>query len=97
MDKELNYTFDDKDYTHYIDYGEWQDFITNEFASTYGLNHETANNIIEDMDLWDTLEEWYLDALHEHFKDEAYQQFLDDEEYRKDPCGYYGVSESDFH
>lgn len=97
MEKELNYTFDDEDYTYSVDYEEFQDFITNEFASTYGLIYETANNIIEDMDLWDLLEEDYQEAILEHFEEEARESFLDYKEHQKDPLGYYGVSESDFH
>ena len=97
MDKELNYTFDDEDYAYPIDYGEFQDFITNEFASTYGLSYGTANNIIEDMDLWVLLEEDYQEAILEHFEEEARESFLDYKGYQKDPLGYYGVSESDFH
>jgi hypothetical protein len=42
-------------------------------------------------------DEEFVEFLHEQFYEDAQEAYEDYCEYRRDPYGYYGVSESDFH
>lgn len=91
----LKYEFDGYDYEY-----EPSDNIINLlfdlFKEEYGLSHVQAKYIVDDFQMWDLLEdvigEKYMDALLEHYEEEAREQFEEDREYDKDPEGYYGTS-----
>ena len=100
MEKELVYQFGDEyhddEYSYYVDYGDIYDFLEDEFAKDYGLKKQVAKDIIDDLFLWDTLEEIYEEAILEHWYAEALEQQRDDKEYDSDIYSYYGVSRNDF-
>lgn len=97
--KELCYFLGDEnhddEYTYYVDYKDVYDFIAKKFANEYTIHQDTANNIIGDLDLWDTLEEQYEDDILENWMADAMAQREDDKAYQ-DKYSYYGVSQSDF-
>ena len=91
----LKYEFDGYDYEY-----EPSDNIINLlfdlFKEEYGLEHVQAKYIVDDFQMWDLLEdvigEKYMDALLEHYEEEAREQFEEDRECDKDTEGYYGTS-----
>ena len=97
MDIELIYEFDGDDYEYNADYSDACDVLTQEFAKDYGISEEAAKRIIDDYDLWESLEDCYNDVLLEYFEDEAYDAYLDGKDYSNDPYSYYGVNRNDFH
>lgn len=70
--------------------------IVNEFRCEFGLTLVQARELIDELDLWNELEERYEDEIKEHFEEEAYEMYKDQCEYESDPYSYYGVSRSDF-
>ena len=55
-----------------------------------------ANDIIDELGLWDILEELYEEDILDHWYAEAMEQRRDDNEYDADIYSYYGVSRNDF-
>ena len=97
MDIELIYDFDDNEYEYNADYKEACKVLVSEFAKDYKISEEAAERIIEDYGLFDCLEDCYNDALLDYFEDEAYDAYLDGNDYDKDPYSYYGLNRNDFH
>lgn len=91
----LKYNFDGYDY-EYETGNNVLDVLFGLFKEEYGLNHTQAKYIVDDFEMWDLLEEVigekYMDALLEHYEDEAREEFEEDRDYDKDKEGYYGVS-----
>ena len=91
----LKYKFEGYDYD-YETGNDVLDLLFDMFKEEYGLEHVQAKYIVDDFKLWNDLEDIigdkYMDAIKEHYEQEAYDEFLEDREYDKDPEGYYGVS-----
>jgi hypothetical protein len=100
MEKELVYKYGDEyhddEYSYYVDYGEVYELLEQLFAENYGLKKQVAKDIIDDLCLWDILEEVYEEDILDHWYLEAMEQQRDDKEYDADIYSYYGVSRNDF-
>jgi hypothetical protein len=94
--KTFSYEFDGVDFDYDVDYGTIHDILVELFMKDYGLCLTTAKNIIDDLELWEILEETHEEYLYEIFEDDARNQYEDSREYEKDPYSYYGVSRNDF-
>lgn len=94
--KTFSYEFDGVDFEYDVDYGTIHDILVELFMKDYGLCLTTAKNIIDDLELWEILEEIHEEYLYELFEDDARNSFEDSREYEKDPYSYYGVSRNDF-
>lgn len=94
--KTFGYEFDGVDFEYDVDYGKIHDILVELFMKDYGLCLTTAKNIIDDLELWEILEEIHEEYLYELFEDDARNSFEDSREYEKDPYSYYGVSRNDF-
>ena len=94
--KTFSYEFDGIDFEYDVDHGTIHDILVELFMKDYGLCLTTAKNIIDDLELWEILEEIHEDYLLELFEDDARNSFDDSREYEKDPYSYYGVSRNDF-
>jgi predicted neutral ceramidase superfamily lipid hydrolase len=94
--KTFSYEFDGVDFDYDVDYGTIHDILVELFMKDYGLCLTTAKNIIDDLELWEILEEIHEEYLYDLFEDDARNAFEDSREYEKDPYSYYGVSRNDF-
>jgi predicted neutral ceramidase superfamily lipid hydrolase len=94
--KTFSYEFDGVDFEYDVDYGTIHDILVELFIKDYGVCLTTAKNIIDDLELWEILEEIHEEYLYELFEDDARNSFEDSREYEKDPYSYYGVSRNDF-
>lgn len=94
--KTFGYEFDGVDFEYDVDYGVIHEILVELFMKDYGLCLTTAKNIIDDLELWEILEEIHEEYLYELFEDDARNSFEDNREYEKDPYSYYGVSRNDF-
>lgn len=94
--KTFSYEFDGVDFEYDVDYGTIHDILVELFIKDYGVCLTTAKNIIDDLELWEILEEIHEEYLYELFEDDARNQYEDSREYEKDPYSYYGVSRNDF-
>ena len=66
--------YDTEEYEYEYDYEILQKMIIKEFAEEYNLSLDTAKQIIEDLDLYDTLEDRYSDWLEDDLKEELYDK-----------------------
>lgn len=76
-----------------ITYDEWDFEISFEdlekalykiFSDFYKISIESAEEIINDLDLWDQLEEFFEDEIKEYFEDEALEKWRQYEEDKKE-------------
>ena len=76
-----------------VDYCEALDIV-------YDALKADGYDVYNEDEVTDELIEEYFDICYDeikdHFYDEAYEQWRDYEEYRRDPLGYYGFSIKDF-
>lgn len=63
-----------EEYDYYYDYSILKKEIVNEFALEYNLELDKAEKIVEDLDLYDTLEERYETEIEETLKDKLYKK-----------------------
>lgn len=63
-----------EEYDYYYDYSILKKEIVNEFALEYNLELDKAEKIVEDLDLYDTLEERYENEIEETLKDKLYKK-----------------------
>ena len=89
----LKYWFDGCEYEYEADNS--CSVIEEIFSEDYGLTITQSKNIIDDLELYDQLEELYEDKLKDWFEREAREQYEDDKEYDEDPDSFYGVSRYD--
>lgn len=94
MKKELYYDLGDDEYVHYVDDKDIYAFIVEKFSNEYTIHKDIARNIIEDMDLWESLERMLEEDILYHWHDEAMRQR---EEGKMSKYSLYGLKESDFH
>lgn len=94
--KEIYYDFDDNEFLYEADEYRLNEYIETLFENEYSVTKEQAQRIIENFDLYESLEEIYEEQIKDFFEDLAYEEYVDSCEYRKDPLGYYGISNSDF-
>lgn len=76
--------YDTESYEYEYDYEILKEEIITAFAEEYGLDFTTATKIIDDLDLYDALEERYEDLLEEILKerlyDDAYEEWQNNKE-----------------
>lgn len=76
----LKYLFDGEQYEFEITYKQVRETITEIYCEEYDCHKDfkTIKSFIFNCDLEDALFDLYEDVLHEHFRDEAYQQYKND-------------------
>lgn len=100
---ELVYRFgrNDEEFTYEIDDDQVVEQALNFYCNTYGVAvggcRGLLAGLISDELLCYEDDEEFVEFLHEQFYDDAKEAYEDYCECRRDPYGYYGVSESDFH
>ena len=71
------------------------------YCNIYGAQIENCRSLLTGLISDELLcyedDEEFIEFLHEQFYEDAQEAYEDYCEYRRDPYGYYGVSESDFH
>jgi hypothetical protein len=84
---------DEYEFEYEADYDEAMEIV-------YEALKQDGYDITNEDEVTDELIDEYIDLcmdkIKEHFSDEAYDQWRDYEEYRRDPLGYYGFSIKDF-
>lgn len=87
----LFYDFGDEDFEYEVDKTE---AVEAQLRKLYEKDlRELLLDLVGEDDLWD----YFEDQIYEDNKDDAREQYNDALEYEKDPYGYYGLNESDFH
>lgn len=86
----IKYVFDNDDFEYEVD--DINEAMIDEFMSEFKVSKLAAREIIYELELEEDLQERYENSIEEHYKDEAYEQYITDKEYEKDPEGFYGVS-----
>lgn len=94
--KEIYYEFDGNEFTYEAKQERVNEYVETCFENEYQITNEQAKAIIEDLDLYDTLEERYDESVKDFFEDVAYERYKDTRKYRSNPLAYYGMSQSDF-
>lgn len=94
----ITYEFETKHGSYEFDFevDDTSEIIEQCFRKEFGTNLTQTRELIDELDLWESLEERYEDEIKEHFEEEAYEMYKDQREYESDPYSYYGVSRSDF-
>jgi hypothetical protein len=94
----ITYEFETKRGSDEFDFevDDTSEIIEQCFRKEFGTNLTQTRELIDELDLWESLEERYEDEIKEHFEEEAYEMYKDQREYESDPYSYYGVSRSDF-
>ena len=64
------------------------------FADAYDISKDSAKNIVDELDLYDQLEELFEDEIKEYFEEEAMEEWR---QYEKDKREGHPWSESWFH
>lgn len=93
----IHYDFDGEEYEFEPDNAELIEVIISLFSKEFEIDEDKSKNIISAFDLYDDLEEIYFEDIENRFEEEAKNEYLDNKEYRRNPLGYYGMSEKDFY
>ena len=63
-----------KEYHYYYDDETWEKEIIELFSEDYKISKEIARKMIVDLDLWDTLEDYYCDDVYQNLKEKLYDK-----------------------
>lgn len=69
--------YETEEFEYEYDYDILKEEIIKEFANEYNLSLEQAKEIVEDLDLYDILEERYEYELEEDIQDRLYEKAYD--------------------
>ena len=69
--------YETEEFEYEYDYDILKEEIIKEFANEYNLSLEKAKEIVEDLDLYDILEERYEYELEEDIQDRLYEKAYD--------------------
>lgn len=76
--------YETEEYEYEYDYEILQEEIVNAFAEEYDLDFDKAKKIIEDLDLYDTLEQQYEDLLEDVLKERLYDEAVEEWQNNRD-------------
>lgn len=105
----IDYDFDDREFEYEFDDNEFITYLHNKYSleDLANMFQEELAEVPEwgdqDYDQEDVLDDTiannifkFEDQIKDYFQRDAYEEYIDQREYEKDPYSYNGVSRSDF-
>lgn len=96
----VKYYFNDEKFIYEISIDDVIDVASIYYSTSYGVPVEVGSKLIANLIINDLLfyeeDEEFIEFVADYFYNQAKEVYEDGVSFRRDPHGYYGVSEKDF-